>query len=156
MSEIRARNIEVEERRYIQDRRKRPTPMFCKYTIFGGRRVSPRRKEEIRGSFVDQHGVGLFIILLLVAVFNLIDAYFTLFFLGHGAKEANPIALFLLNLGPWVFVLAKSLGIGFCLGFLCLAKNFYTARIGIGVVFVLYFLLSIYHIFLLGTQLGAL
>ncbi len=154
MSEARA--IDWNERRRVPDRRKRPTPMFSKYTVFGGRRIRARRENEKRGSFVDQHGVGLLVLLLLVAGFNIVDAYFTLFFLGHGAREANPVALFLLNIAPWVFVLSKSLGIGICLAFLCLAKNFYTARFGLFLVFTLYFLLSLYHLFLLGTQMRAL
>ena len=65
-----------------------------------------------------------------MAVFNILDAYFTLFFLGEGATEANPVADFLLRQGWEVFVVGKSLGIGLCLGFLCLAKNFRMAKVG--------------------------
>ena len=130
--------------------------MFSRYTLLGGRRKGGRRKEERYGNFVDQHGSLLFAVLLLVAVFNIIDAYFTLFFLGEGAQEVNPVALFLLELGPWVFVLAKSLGIGLCLGFLCLARNFRMAQAGLGLVFAMYFSLTLYHLFLMSTHLPGL
>ncbi len=155
MGKARGMNLE-EERRRTLDRRKAPTPMFSRYTLFGGRRWGGRRKGEKYGNFVDQHGALLLLVLLLVATFNIVDAYFTLFFLGEGAQEVNPVALYLLELGPWVFVLAKSLGIGLCLGFLCLARNFRMAQAGLGLVFAMYFSLTLYHLFLMSTQLPGL
>lgn len=139
--------------RRIGDRRRTPTPMFSRFTL-AGRRAGARRRVEERGAFVDLYSRALFAALMLVAAFNLVDAYCTLFFLGEGATEMNPVADFLLRQGAWLFVLGKSLGIGICLGFLCLTKNFYMSRAGLTLVFGAYFLLTGYHIYLMGTQLG--
>ena len=66
------RTIEVEidgERRTITDRRRRPTPMFSRYMLWGGRRRHVRRDYEREGSFVDIHGPGvLFVVLAIVAL----------------------------------------------------------------------------------------
>jgi hypothetical protein len=131
------------------DRRRQPTPMFSRYTLLGGKRRGGRRRGESLNQFVDRHGKALLLVTLLVAAFNLLDGYFTLFYLGEGASEANPVADFLLRQGHWIFILAKSLGIGLCLAFLCLAKNFRLARAGMALVFLMYFLLSGYHISLM-------
>ena len=87
-------DVEKEDTRYSgSDRRSKPTPMFSRYILMGGRRRHVRRTEERDGAFVDVHGpVGLIIVLAIV-VLNLLDAYFTLLFLSHGGVELNPAAL---------------------------------------------------------------
>ena len=69
---------EGEQRYRGPDRRKRATPRFSRYSLWGGRRKSVRREEEREGSFVDLYGQRLLLLLLWVALMNVADSFFTL------------------------------------------------------------------------------
>jgi hypothetical protein len=138
------------ERRAV-DRRNRPTPMFSRYTFFGGRRHVVRRAEDDQEVFVDRYSTGLLLAVLGVVLLNLADAFFTLLFLAHGGQEMNPIVDQVLAYGPHVFILFKTLGIGVCAGFLTLTKNFRAARIGLWIILIGYSLLLCWHLLLLAT-----
>lgn len=133
------------------DRRQRPTPMWSRYVLFGGRRRTVRRAEEREGAFVDIHGPRLLGLVSAIVALNLLDAWFTLLFLSHGGQELNPFVQQILDLGghPWPFLLFKTIGIGICCAFLTLTKNFRPARIGLWVVFVGYTVLLGWHLYLL-------
>ena len=45
-----------DDRRHGPDRRQRPTPMWSRYVLHGGRRRGARRTSERDGAFVDIHG----------------------------------------------------------------------------------------------------
>jgi len=139
------------EDRTVSDRRDRPTPLLCRYTVLGGRRQTGRRVGETAGVFVDQHGVTLFTIALAIIALNILDAWFTVFLLSHGGQEMNPIVQGILDLGVAPFIACKSVGIGICLGFLTLTKNFRISRIGMGTVLVGYLVLLCWHLYLAGT-----
>jgi hypothetical protein len=133
------------------DRRGRPTPMWGRHTWLGGRRrTGGRRAGENDGAFVDLHGAGLFAIVGAIILLNYLDAWFTIFFLSHGAREMNPLVDRLLGLGPWPFVVAKSAGIGLCVAVLSVTKNFRAARAGLAIVLIGYTLLLLWHVRLLG------
>jgi hypothetical protein len=142
--------IAASERRTI-DRRRRPTPMFSRYTFSGGRRQHVRRAEDDQEVFVDRYSSSLLLAVLGVVLLNLADAFFTLLFLAHGGQELNPLVDQVLAHGPHVFILFKTLGIGVCAGFLTLTKNFRAARIGLWIVLVGYSLLLCWHLLLLAT-----
>jgi Domain of unknown function (DUF5658) len=146
--------VAASERR-TTDRRRRPTPMFSRYTWFGGRRQHVRRLEDDQEVFVDRYGSGLLLAVLGVVLLNLADAFFTLLFLAHGGQEMNPIVDQVLAYGPHVFILFKTLGIGVCAGFLTLTKNFRAARIGLWIVLIGYSLLLCWHLLLLATRAAA-
>ncbi|MGE3171309.1 MAG: DUF5658 family protein [Planctomycetota bacterium] len=110
-----------------------------------------RRNGEDREVFVDRYSPGLFVAVLGVVVLNLLDAWFTLLFLAHGGTELNPLVDQVLTMGPHVFILFKTLGIGFCASFLTITKNFRAARIGLWIVLVGYSLLLCWHLLLLAT-----
>lgn len=122
--------------------------MLSRYTWFGGRRVAGRRDSDA-ATFVDQHGSGLFAVVTLVLALNVLDAFFTVLFLTHGGTEMNPVVDQLLKFGTWPFVVVKSLGIGVCIAFLTVAKNFTAARFGLGFVLVGYTALLGWHCYLL-------
>ena len=148
------RTIEVDvdgERRAVADRRRRPTPMFSRYVLWGGRRRSIRRDEEREGAFVDIHGPGTLLVVLAIVALNVLDAYFTLLFLSHGGEELNPLVEVLLKSEwhPWPFILLKTIGIGLACAFLMIAKHFRSARVGMAFVFVGYSVLLGWHFFLL-------
>jgi hypothetical protein len=138
----------VSEYREGQDRRQQPTPFLSRYTFFGGRRRGGRRTGEKRDIFVDVFGEHLFLVALLIVALNMLDAFFTLLLLSHGGEEANPVALWLLNVGPWAFILAKTIGIGLCTMLLVMIKNFRGARVGLGIVLAVYLLLLGWHFYL--------
>lgn len=138
------------ERRTV-DRRRRPTPMFSRYTLFGGRRAAVRRATDDQEVFVDRYGPAILIAVLSVVLLNLADAFFTLLFLAHGGQEMNPIVDRVLAHGPHVFILFKTLGIGVCAAFLTITKNFRAARIGLWVVLSGYTLLLCWHLLLLAS-----
>lgn len=144
-----ARAATIERRR--GDRRAAPA-LISRYTIFGGRRRAPRRSGDARGMIVDVHGPWLFLVVTLVATLNILDAFFTMLFLSHGATEVNPVVDWILvHGGVWPFLIVKSLGIGLCVGFLTLTKNFVVSRIGLGVVLVGYATLLGWHLTLLAA-----
>ena len=130
------------------DRRNATTPRFSRWTFTGGRRRSVRRGEEREGSFVDQHGLRLMLLILWIALMNVGDSYFTLVHLQDGGVEMNPVAQGLLNLGRFPFVFLKSLLIGFALVVLAIHKNFFLARVGVFISAASYTLLVLYHLFL--------
>ena len=135
------------------DRRLRPTPMFSRYVLWGGRRRHVRRAEEREGAFVDLHGAGTFVIVLGIVALNLLDAWFTLLFLSHGGQELNPLVQLLLESDwhPWPFVGMKTVGIGVACTFLAMARNFQAARMGLWAVFLGYTCLLGWHLYLLAA-----
>jgi hypothetical protein len=138
----------VLDRREGADRRSRPTAMLSRYTLLGGRREQGRRRHEQTNVFVDRFGQGVFLVAGLILLLNVLDAFFTLLFLGVGGEEVNPIALFLLNVGPWAFLATKTVGIGLCTCYLVLVKNFRGVGFGIACVLVAYMALLGWHFYL--------
>jgi len=94
---------------------------------------------------VDKHGWGLFLVVSSVVALSVLDALFTVLFLSHGAVELNPVVAASLERGLWVFLTVKSLGIGTCVTFLTLTKNFRVSRLGLAVVLVGYAALLAWH-----------
>lgn len=139
------------ERRNHSDRRGRPTPMWSRYALLGGRRRTVRRSQERDGAYVDVHGPRILLVVMLIVALNLLDAWFTLLFLSHGGRELNPFVQRVLDLGgqPWPFLLFKTFGIGMCCAFLVMTKNFRPARIGLWFVLLGYSLLLGWHLYLL-------
>lgn len=133
------------------DRRRRPTPMWSRHALFGGRRRTMRRADEREGAYVDVHGPRLFVLVMGIVALNLLDAWFTLLFLAHGGREMNPFVQGVLDLSahPWPFLVFKTIGIGCACAFLVLTKNFRSARLGLWLVFGGYSLLLGWHLYLL-------
>ncbi len=136
------------ERRARSDRRAAPTKMLGRYTFFGGRRERGRRSMERQNIFVDRFGQGVFFFVTLILLLNMLDAYFTMFFLGVGGQEVNPVAFALLRIGPWAFLVAKTVGIGLCAAYLVLVKKFRGVSLGIGIVLAIYVVLICWHFYL--------
>lgn len=104
--------------RVSKDRRKRKIPPI-KYLLFGGRRTGARRqKDKQRLVLVDRYDPKIFIIILCIITLSLVDGFFTLFLMDHGANEMNPIMNFFININPWAFMGAKFLFT--CSGLICM------------------------------------
>ena len=101
-----------------EDRRKRPTPRFSRFTLFGGRRRSVRRDYEQEGSFVDRYTMSMVLAIVWITLMNIGDSFFTLTHLQAGGIELNPVAAALLESGRSGFVIWKALLIAMALGVL--------------------------------------
>lgn len=125
--------------------------MFGRYMLFGGRRGHVRRAHEREGAFLDRHTPKVFLLVMAIVALNLLDAFFTLFFLSYGGQEVNPFVQSILDLSthPWPFLVFKTIGIGFACAFLAHTHNFRSARIGLWFVLVGYTVLLGWHLLLL-------
>ncbi len=139
------------EDRVGRDRRLHPTPLLCRHTVLGGRRRKGRRVGETSGVFVDLHGLMLFTVALAIVALNVLDAWFTILLLSYGGQEMNPVVAVVLTWGIGPFIACKSVGIGVCLAFLTLTKNFPISKIGMGAVLLGYLSLLIWHLYLVSA-----
>jgi hypothetical protein len=93
--------------RECEDRRARRLPPL-KIFLFGGRRVQVRREEDRKQvRFLDCYPETIFVPALLILILSVADAFLTVFLLGHGAIEVNPVMNFCLQKGPVFFLLVK-------------------------------------------------
>jgi len=110
--------------------------------------MSGRRKIDNPG-YVDLYHPYLFAFLVLIIIFSLADAYFTIDAIAGGCLEVNPIMDWALDLGVAEFVLIKLLVTGIGLMILCIHKNFPKVKWVIGIVLFGYVLLILWHLYLL-------
>jgi hypothetical protein len=122
--------------------------MLSRYSFLGGRRSQGRRSGETENVYVDVYSTRLVGLLLFFFALTVIDSVSTLFYLGKGGRELNPIAQWMIDRGPVTFVLAKGIVSGLCLAFVMLHKNYRAARVALGLGFAFYFLLGAYHLVL--------
>jgi hypothetical protein len=85
----------------------------------------------------------------LIVLLNVLDAWFTLLYLAHGGHEMNPFVQGILDWSVIGFLVFKTMGIGLCVAYLALTKNFVAARIGLCVVVAGYLALLGWHLNLL-------
>ncbi len=133
---------ERQERRTGGDRRLRQH-FRLRFLLFGGRRVQGRRYEDRqRILFFDRYQQVQFSIIAGILFFSVMDALLTLYLLGHGAIEINPIMAFYLDVGPYTFLFVKyaltSTGIIILLFF----QNFFMKTIRINAGVLLYLVLA--------------
>ncbi len=130
------------------DRRKRPTPMFSRYSLTGGNRGGGRREGEKDNIYVDVYDGRLVLLLVIFFALTVVDSVSTLVYLGKGGRELNPIAQWMIDQGADFFILTKGVLSALCLMFVLLHKTFRPARIALGVGFGFYMLLGLYHMVL--------
>ena len=136
-----------QERRQGPDRRRRPTPLFSRYTLFGRRRDF-RRDGEAANAYVDRYSPAMMAALVLIVGLCVLDALFTLLYIQRGGSELNPVMAAAIEVGVVPFLAVKNgltiLGILF----LCVHKNFRFVRPLIAGVLLLYVALLAYHLYL--------
>jgi hypothetical protein len=136
------------DHRGMGDRRLQPTPAISRYAFSGGRRRCRRRGSDPASYYVDRLGGGVWLALLAIFLFQVLDAYLTLAHLRRGGVELNPIMDSLINRGDAVFVGVK-LGVSaFGLYFLGIHKNFPMVKQGLAVLFALFAGVIGWHCFL--------
>jgi len=122
--------------------------MLSRYSIHGGRRVGVRRAGEAREVYVDRFPASAAFLLIGIFLLNVLDAVFTLLHLQDGGQELNPIVARVLAWGPQTFFFVKC-GVTFaCLLFLLLHARYRLVQRIFAVVFGVYFLVLVYHLYL--------
>jgi len=61
------------------------------------------------GVMVKDRDSRIFAKIVFVLLLSILDGYFTLYLLSHGAAEINPIMAFFVRFGKWPFFIAKYL-----------------------------------------------
>ena len=138
-----------EPRRAGEDRRKRPTPMLSKYTVFGRRRHNRRDTDPRSHYYVDWIEGWYLYTLIGILVLIAADALSTLHIISRGGGEANPLMRWMLERGPFWFIASKAATA--LAGFFLLAVHrfFSSARVLVTVLLLTYGTLVLYHIYLL-------
>jgi len=95
------------DRRSGIDRRKQAGITVRPFVGDGNRTIIRRQEARDRIFFVDQYSPVLFATIVAILFLCVIDALLTLFLLSHGAYEINPIMVYLLKIGPYVFFIFK-------------------------------------------------
>lgn len=134
------------------DRRRRPTPMLSRYSLFRGRRKGFRRREDRdRGGYVDRYSPWLFGVLMGLVLLNLLNALFTHLIIDCGGTELNPVAAWALAAFGDHFILWKIAVIGPCVLVLCLLSEFRAARAAIALAVGLYGVVVCYQLVLMSS-----
>ena len=91
------------------DRRKNPRISIRSLMGVGNRRIIRRQEDRSIIFLVDLFSPKLFFPIVAILFFSVMDALLTLFLIGHGAYETNPIMAYYLNIGPYYFFTVKYL-----------------------------------------------
>jgi hypothetical protein len=145
------------ELRQYPDRRKKPTPLISRYTLFGGRRgVVRRASDQRRYQFVDRYGESLLAALLILFGLTLLDGFLTLILVESGlAVEANPVMAFCLDHGATMFLVVKTFVTSLSVCIFCLCHRLTVARVSLACAIVVYLTLVVYEVNMLSGLSGA-
>lgn len=136
--------ITGEERRKAADRRDVPTRGWDSFLGFH-RRKHGRRLGESEDIYVDTYTRQDVALAVGILVLNILDAFFTLRWLGMGGGEGNPLMEMLIRSNDMLFLLQKCVVVGLWLVILVVHKNFRIARYGLWGALALYTGILFYH-----------
>ena len=140
----------MKDRRIIGDRRRRKlsTAFLLRKTIYSGIRKTIRREvDKKKYILVDNYSPRLFIILLLLLLLSITDAYLTLSLVKvSNATELNPIMALYLEHGTFTFFLEKFLFTSVAVFIFCVLNNFAVARVSLALAIIFYFGLVFYEL----------
>ena len=128
------------ERRFLKDRRRRPTLGLSRFVFFGRRRTLRREGDQQKGGYVDRYSSGLFFFLVLILGLNILDALFTIIILDLGGVEVNPIVRSVIELYGHRFWIWKFCVVSVSLILLCVHSKFRSVRailIGLNVIYII-------------------
>ena len=95
------------DRRSGSDRRNMRRGAGLRHLMFGRRQQVRRRVDRDRVLYMDRYSKPVFRLIVLILLLSVLDAFFTLLLIDHGAVELNPLMAFYLNIGPTPFVVVK-------------------------------------------------
>jgi hypothetical protein len=138
-----------DNRRFQNDRRKRPTPLLSRYTFFGRRKEFRREIDQQKGGYVDRYSPILLFFLISIAGLNVLDALFTIMILDLKGWEVNPIVRSVMevygeNFWVWKFVLVSS-----SLILVCLHSRFRRVKVAVVCISFIYWAVILYQVFLI-------
>lgn len=111
------------ERRKLPDRRRTPTKPL-NWSSLKGKRKKTRRADEHRHYYVDWYEPRYFIMIVLILILCVTDAYLTLKILQLGGKELNPLMLLFFNKHPMLSMVFKYLITAISIIVILIHKNF--------------------------------
>jgi hypothetical protein len=125
------------EQRHTKDRRKKPTPMLSRYTLFSGKRFWARRDEDRKGGYyADRFGRGEFVFFAIVVLLNGLDGFLASY-IFHNLGDMNSLLVKSIRyLGGDTFVGVTFILASICVLFLFLHRRFTVARVAIAVIIV--------------------
>lgn len=117
-------------------------------SIYSGRRETIRREvDKKKYILLDNYSPRLFIILLLLLLLSITDAYLTLSLVKvSNATELNPIMALYLEHGTFTFFLEKFLFTSVAVLIFCVLNNFAVARVSLALAIIFYFGLVFYEL----------
>jgi len=92
------------ERRELAERRELTLGTFLRGSVRARRRADRRTGDEYH---LDWHSPDLLFLAVTTVLISVIDAFFTLTLLRHGAREANPFLEYVLTNHPELFAVIK-------------------------------------------------
>jgi uncharacterized protein DUF5658 len=134
-------------RRYLADRRRRPTTLGSTLR-WQGRRYGCRRAGEGYHVYVDCLAWRTVALALLVVVGSVLDAVLILLHLQDGGSEANPLMHLALAHGPTAFVACKLSLTGVAVWWLAAHQHFPLATRGLHGFALSYGAVLVYHLLL--------
>jgi hypothetical protein len=137
------------DRRNLQDRRKKPTPMLSWHTFWGRRRGFRRESDRDKGGYTDRYSLRLFLFFIAILCLNIIDVFLTNTIVHQKGWKLNPMIRSVMQMSGERFWIWKFAIISVALIFLCLHIHFKPVKTIIVVLSSIYFLIILYQIFLL-------
>ena len=119
------------DRRSGKDRRSNDVPNAKSLFIYRRRKKVRRKDDKYKMSYLDQYDSRLFIAIVLLLFFSIIDAFLTLFLIDHGASEINPIMAYFLKFGPVTFLSFKYFFTSYSILVLLIFSNFFIKKLKI-------------------------
>ena len=108
-----------------------------------------REEDRKRHIYVDQYSLRFFVLLMAILLLGIADAFLTLHHVHvNNAEELNPIMDFFLGVSPELFFNVKYILTALCLTVLCLHKNLPLVKYLLCVVFLIYFVIVLNHLYL--------
>ena len=134
------------DRRIIKDRRKKPTPLISRYSLWGKRKAFRRKEDKLKGGYVDRYHPGMLFFLVLLAGLNIVDALFTLMILDQGGWEVNPVVHSVITILGDNFWIWKFSMVSISLVLLCMHSKFKVVKLSILFITLIYIGLLLHHI----------
>ena len=119
------------DRRSGKDRRSKDVPSAKSLFIYRRRKKVRRKDDKYKTSYLDQYSSRIFIAIVLLLFFSIIDAILTLFLIDHGASEINPIMAYFLKFGPVTFLSVKYFFTSYSILVLLIFSNFFIRKLKI-------------------------
>ena len=138
------------DNRICTDRRGGPTPIFSRYTFWGGQRKTIRRgTDEKKHLFVDLYSTRLLIAVMSLICLSCLDGFLTLLLIEKGSViEANPVMAYFLGFGVLPFTFFKFNITALALTIMVLFKNVRITKYCLPFTISVYIVIIAYELYL--------